>query len=232
LDSARARAVAAALEDDPMLAERVAAFSADKTHLQHLHADILKEPLPAAWTEMIARKTAARNVIPFKLARVPRAALALAASIVLMVGGWVLYQRVPAGGDDAIIAEVMEIHTTTSSVAVMVPGADASATMSQVLGVPLKVPDLSKMGFALTAILVHDKVPGGRALSLSYRDADNRLFTLYLKPSPGTPRFDMLRQGDSRICLWQDDVLSTVMAADVSAGEMLRLASLAYAGLT
>ena len=33
------------------------------------------------------------------------------------------------------------------------------------------------------------------------------------------------------VCLWQDDVLSSVMLGEVSAAEMLRLASLAYSGL-
>jgi len=232
LDDARAHAVAAALESDTALAARAAAFSTDKVRLQHLHANILSEPLPTAWTEMIARGAEPRRIIPFRLTRIPRAALALAASVVLMIGGWALYRAMPAG-DDAIIGEVLAVHANTApEVAAVVPGADAGATMSQVLGVPLKVPDLSKMGFTLAAIQVHDDVPGGRAMTLSYRDAGNRLFTLYLKPSPGTPRFDMLKRGETRICIWQDDVLSTIMVADISAAEMLRLASLAYAGLT
>ena len=41
----------------------------------------------------------------------------------------------------------------------------------------------------------------------------------------------MIKRGDTRICLWQDDILTSVMLADVSAAEMLRLASLAYSEL-
>jgi len=33
------------------------------------------------------------------------------------------------------------------------------------------------------------------------------------------------------VCLWQDDVLSTVMVGKMAAAEMLRVASLAYNGL-
>jgi anti-sigma factor RsiW len=35
-----------------------------------------------------------------------------------------------------------------------------------------------------------------------------------------------------RICIWQDEELSTVMLGEMSAGEMARVASLAYSGLT
>jgi anti-sigma factor RsiW len=34
-----------------------------------------------------------------------------------------------------------------------------------------------------------------------------------------------------RICIWQDDIIGTVMVGDMSAGEMARAASAAYAGL-
>ena len=63
------------------------------------------------------------------------------------------------------------------------------------------------------------------------RDAAARHFTVYLKPSSGTPRFDMIKRGDVRICVWQDDVLGAVMLGEMSAAEMLRIASLAYSGL-
>jgi hypothetical protein len=41
----------------------------------------------------------------------------------------------------------------------------------------------------------------------------------------------MTARGRVRVCLWQDDVLATVMVGEMSAAEMLRVASLAYNGL-
>jgi anti-sigma factor RsiW len=104
--------------------------------------------------------------------------------------------------------------------------------LEKIVGVAVKAPDLSKMGFSLVGMLTQDGPGRSDAAVLAYRDAGERVFTLYLKPSPGTAAFEMIKRGDTRICLWQDNVLSTVMLADVSAADMLRLASLAYSGLT
>jgi hypothetical protein len=41
----------------------------------------------------------------------------------------------------------------------------------------------------------------------------------------------MVSRGPVRICLWQDDVLASVMVGEMSSAEMLRVASLAYNGL-
>ena len=68
-------------------------------------------------------------------------------------------------------------------------------------------------------------------MKIDYRNAADQVFTLYLRPSGGTEAFDLMKRGDLRICLWQDDVLATVMMGDMSAAEMLRVASLAYNGL-
>jgi hypothetical protein len=42
---------------------------------------------------------------------------------------------------------------------------------------------------------------------------------------------DLVERDGMRICIWQDEVLSTVMLGEMSAGEMARIASLAYSGL-
>ena len=108
----------------------------------------------------------------------------------------------------------------------------AENALTQLTGVEIKAPDLTKMGFSLVGMRTLDGPGDTPAAVLAYRDAGERVFTLYLKRSSGTPQFDMIKRGDTRICVWQDDVLSTIMLADVSAAEMLRLASLAYSGLT
>jgi anti-sigma factor RsiW len=57
------------------------------------------------------------------------------------------------------------------------------------------------------------------------------LFALYLRHPSGPARFDQFKQGRLRVCIWQDEVLGTVMTGEMSAAEMQRLASLAYTGL-
>ena len=219
--------VAAAIQRDPALAARVAAFNADKRLLREAYGPLVEEPIPAAWTAMIADAPLHKdNVVAFKRPTLTRALMALAASVVLMIGGWAVYSDMIAGNAEALVTEALAVHAGTKPSATVV--AD-SGTALKTLKVPLKTPDLTKMGYMLAKVEVYGDKSG---VKLGYRDKDNKLFTLYLKPSPGTPRFDMLKRGDARICIWQDDVLATIMVGEMSAGEMLRLASLAYAGLT
>ena len=46
-----------------------------------------------------------------------------------------------------------------------------------------------------------------------------------------TVRFDLLRHGSTRVCIWQDNVVGAVVIAPMSAGEMMRVASSAYTAL-
>jgi anti-sigma factor RsiW len=55
--------------------------------------------------------------------------------------------------------------------------------------------------------------------------------TIYVRKSDGDARFDLLRRGKLRVCIWQDEVVSAVMTGDMSAGEMMRVASAAYSSL-
>ena len=107
-----------------------------------------------------------------------------------------------------------------------------TGTVSSAVALHVKVPDLEKMGYRLTAIHLYPGAPGGSAAELLYRDQQNRLFTLYLRHSDGTARFDQFERDGLRVCVWQDEELSTVMAGNVSTAAMQRLASLAYTGLT
>ncbi len=74
--------------------------------------------------------------------------------------------------------------------------------------------------------------PGGKSVELRYRRrARNRDFALYVRHPSSAVRFDQYKRAGLRICVWQDDVLGTVMTGPISAAEMQRLASLAYTGL-
>ena len=79
---------------------------------------------------------------------------------------------------------------------------------------------------------MYPHAPGGSAAELLYRDRQDRLFTLYVRRSDGSARFDQFKRAGLRVCVWQDDQLGMVMAGDVSTAAMQRLASLAYTGLT
>jgi hypothetical protein len=54
---------------------------------------------------------------------------------------------------------------------------------------------------------------------------------MYVRPSAGAPRFDLLRSGKLRVCVWQDDVVGAVIVGDMPAGQMMRVAGAAYSDL-
>jgi hypothetical protein len=87
------------------------------------------------------------------------------------------------------------------------------------------------MGYRLAQIRVYDGVPGGKAVGLDYRDAQMHEFTLYLRHPSSPARVDLYQREGLRVCIWQDDVLGTVMLGEMSAAEMARIASLSYSGL-
>src|SRR5262245_31080995 len=88
LPAKQAAEVAAVVENDADLARQVVAFRGDKARLAQLDANVLAQPLPAAWTRMIAQPLA-----PAPAIRWQRSALALAASIALLIMGALAFQQ-------------------------------------------------------------------------------------------------------------------------------------------
>lgn len=223
LPPARATEIAAAVEHDAQLARQVAAFRADKVRLKEIYAPLLQKPVPEAWQRMIDPAQLKRPAVMDR-----RAWMAMAASVVAIVGGWTVYRTLMAENDEAVIAAAIAARGDKTASQETISMADAGALLTQTLGLRLKAPDLTTLGFTLADAHAYD---ARKAMKLDYRDAQARVFTLYLAPSSGKPRFEMTKRGPLRVCVWQDDVMGTIMVADVSAGEMLRLASLAYSGL-
>ncbi len=224
LPEARMAEIAAALERDPALAERLAGFAADQKRLAATLGPLEHRALPARWTARI------ENASPARQSPV-RPALAIAASILLLVAGgfglrWAL---APAGIlQSASLARSGDMPAAASydAAALTDPGA-RRALLRAALGMDVRVPDLSRAGYHLVAM----KLYGGHAVGLQYRNAAARELTMFLRRSDGTARFDLLRQGKLRVCLWQDDVIGAVLSGEMSAGEMMRVASLAYSEL-
>jgi anti-sigma factor RsiW len=156
----------------------------------------------------------------------------------LVLGLGLAYQFSSGLGGDPIVTEALAARQNT-----MRPDQTFASTnlpaqqtrdqvLTRALAMMVKVPDLTKMGYQLADIHIYSGVPGGKAVELAYIDPQKRLFTLYLRHPSGPARVDLLQRDRMRICIWQDDVVGTVMLGEMSAGEMARIASLAYSGLT
>jgi anti-sigma factor RsiW len=223
LDEARTREIAELMVTDRAVAEKVQAFRVDKARLLEHYEPLLERPIPEAWLKRIeaARKPAHRiDRIAWR-----KSVYALAASVLALVVGWSTYRVMLEHGGEGVVDEAIAARNVADT-----GTAVDAAKISAALGLRVKLPDLTRAGYAFAGAAIMPK-SGTTAVKLDYRDRDNRMFTLYLKPSSGQAHFEMTARGRVRVCLWQDDVLATVMVGEMSAAEMLRVASLAYNGL-
>lgn len=228
LDAGRCSEVEARLEADPALAERVDRFRHDKEMLKRVYGPVAERPIPIQWLAL-ASSYRSRPAIPWRLAGSIAASLLLA--IVVAIG--YLQMRPSHGG--GVVQEALDVrHNAEQPDRVIAVAGDMDASryndvLRTTLKSKVKVPDLRRMGYRLTGIRLF---ASSGAAEMVYRDADNRLFTMYVRRSDGRPRFDQFERDGLRICIWQDEVLSAVMAGNMSTATMQRLASLAYTGLT
>jgi anti-sigma factor RsiW len=227
LDASRARQVEAALAGDATLAERAAKFADDRRMLKRIYGPLADAPLPQEWIVLARGGKAA----PARSWRLLAGAIAAALLLALTFAGYWQLRNVAPG--EIVTAALAARERAAPDRQVIAVAADADirqydAALKDALAMKVRVPDLGRMGYRLTAIHLY----GRRTAELLYRDRDNRLFTLYVRPSDGAARFDQFARGPLRVCVWQDDQIGMVMAGDISTAAMQRLASLAYTGLT
>jgi anti-sigma factor RsiW len=217
LDEAQAREVAQMIASDRGLADIVQAYRVDKARLLEHYEPILDQPIPEAWLRRIEQARRPRPVLAWR-----RPLYAIAASLLALVIGWSGYQVMLERSGEAVVNEAVAARAVADT-----STAFDAARVAAALGTRVKLPDLSKAGYTFAGAAMM----GDKAVKLDYRDRDNHVFTLYLKASSGRTHFEMASRGAVRICLWQDDVLASVMVGEMSSAEMLRVASLAYNGL-
>lgn len=220
----RAQAVRDALAANPALADRAALFEADKAMFKAVYAPLADLPLPAEW---IARaQEHARRRMRWRTVYAIAAALLVLAVVPL---AWRYYA--PVAGKDVVemALEARQDGATGQRLAASdeLKTEHYDTALRQAVASNVRVPDLSRMGYKFSGLHLYEK-----AAEILYRGPQNQLFTLYVRRSDGSARFDQFERDGLRICIWQDDQISTVMAGDVSAAAMQRLATLSYTGLT
>ena len=227
LDAQRQAEIEEHLAADPELAAQVATFSADKAMISRIYGPLIEQPLPIHWLARIRRGRGQRP-------RWVAVGGALAASLALLIVGssFLLPPLSPlrqAGVvDDALAARNEALAPTEVLGAHQLGGAEAALTRN--LSLRAHAPDLSRMGYRLSAVRTY-ATQEGRAVELIYRAHGKDDFALFVRRSSGAPRFDVFEKNGLRVCLWQDEEVATVMTGHMSAAEMQRLASLAYEGL-
>jgi anti-sigma factor RsiW len=220
--------VEAAMASDRALAERVNGFRADKQALIAAYRSLSDAPVPAALLKAAwAGAPQPRAVIrPRYIALGAMAALAACLALVV----------VPRNGREPAVEQAIAARDNARTPSRQLDGSSqagldtASRAMSDMLGNPVRVPDLSRAGFTLVAADLYGQ-PRSDAVQLRYQDAARRLFTVYLRPSAGSDAFEVTERGPVRICVWQNADLTAVMTGAMPAPELFRLASMTYTSL-
>lgn len=223
LSPERAATVEAAMADDPALAERVRAFQEDRQALVDTYRRLADAPVPAALLKAASTPPPRRRTRIIGFAFAGAAALAACLAVVLM----------PRAPRDPAVEQAMTARDNARIPSRELKGHDlasvdaAAKAMSDMLGNPMQVPDLSRAGFAL----VSTEIYGTKAVQLRYEDARQRLFTVFLRPSAGPDAFEVTERGPVRICVWQNADLTAVMTGQMTTPELFRLASMTYSSL-
>lgn len=229
LDEDRLDVVEEMLTRDPALAERVAAYRGDKEMLKRLYGPLIERPVPQEWLALAHA--------PQRLRKQPlswRMIGSIAASLLILVSIAAYWGLRPVQSKEIVqvALEARQNKLVADRTIVAEAGGRYDSELSQAVAMRMHVPDLTKLGYRLKSIRIYGHAPNGRAAELAYVDGQNRLFTLYISPSSGKERVDQFGRGGLRVCIWEDDVLSMVMAGDMSTAAMQRAAVLAYNGLT
>ena len=224
LEPTRRKEIARALQADSGLAATLAAYAADGERLRRALSAAATLPLEPAWIEAVHRgmKPQPRSWPSRRSALVTGLAAAACAAGVLV-------HLQPSTNDILASAERVRVASGATA-AVTLVGPQHDALLQARTGLQVRAPDLDHFGFRLAALQLFGRTGSGAA-QLSYLDRQHRLLTIYVRPSNGHVRFDLTRKGSLRVCVWQDDVVGAVIMAPMRAGEMLRIASSAYADL-
>jgi anti-sigma factor RsiW len=223
LDGERTRAVEEVLARNAVIAGRVADYRADKLALKNLYGSVDAESLPSAWAAMIETKPRA---VPAR-----RLLAAIAAALFVFVAGSSIYLRLSTPAETGIVASALSARNDIIQPVEILPAStDAghyNVALRAVVGASVKVPVLDRLGYRFDGLRTYKG-----AAEVLYRNGEGRVFSLYLRRSEGQVRFDQFERDGLRVCIWQDDQISMVMAGNISAAIMQRLASLAYMDLS
>jgi len=236
LDAEHARQIEARINADPFLAQRVDAFRDDKKMLKTAFGGLIERPVPEAWLALARGETPSPSMsVRGRRWQVP-ASMAAAVLLVVLAGvGYVSLQ--PRGSHDVVEVALDARREAVPPAKTFAVATDENtnrfaAMLSETTALKVKTPDLARMGYRLASVRFYGEGVTKRAAELIYHDRSGRIFTVYLRRSDGKARFDQFNRNGLRVCVWQDDQLAMVMAGNVTAPEMQRLASLSYTGLT
>ena len=210
-------------------AQRLAEYRRNDEALRSRYAPILDEPVPKRLRE-IERPHGAKP---------RRYAAVLAWLLIGGVVGWHLHgfkrsepiSAAPAWAKRAVVAHVVYSPEVRHPVEV---GADQeahlAAWLSKRLGMPLKIPHLNALGYALVGgrLLPGDQAPVAQFM---YQDPQGQRLTLYVRVNREHYKetaFRFAQEGGVRVFYWVDRGLGYALSGEIGKEDLLRIATAVY----
>jgi len=232
LDPERRREVEAYLAADAEAAARVDAYTRQKAALRAMLDPVLEESLPHGLKPPRATR---RGV---------HAAWAVAAAVMLIVGGVAGYQYrglafATQQADTSGFAKDDVAHQAVIAHAVFTPQrrhpvevrsdeeAHLVSWLSKVLGAPLRAPHLVDLGYSLVGGRLLS-APNGPAAQFMYENTDKRRLTLYVVHDPnwkGTAEFRYAKQRGLSVFYWINGALGYALTAELPRPKLLAIAN-------
>ena len=253
LDPDRRSAVEEALARDPAMAARVAAWHTQRDALRRLHGELLDEPVPAALMSALDRNQPRQAQRSSWMRWGGMAASVLVAFAAGWLGNaqWSMQHSTPA---QLAKAPAMRdfVHDASIAHAVYAPEkrhpVEVAAAeqqhlvqwLSKRLDRPLKVPDLSSLGYTLVGGRLLPGETGARA-QFMFEDVAGERVTLYIgildAQAPGSTAsretaFRFASEGPVPSFYWVDQGFGYAVAGKLPRDVLLKLATLAYRDLT
>jgi anti-sigma factor RsiW len=241
LPAERHAAIAAMIGQDPALQRQVDEIRELNMVLGRLADPLLTRPIPDRLVRAAHYPPDARRVSSLRRPHWKAGAVAMAMAASIAIGVFLVHdhghhEAGPEAVADPVVAEALAARDGDLAPVRHVsfaPEGDAGARdrfVSEALGNSMHAPDLRHAGFTLAAADFYDGT-GGRAVQLRYIDRDLHLFTVYIHPGAGPDRFSLVTHNMIRICVWQNEDMSTVMSAELPTSELFRLSSMTYSAL-
>lgn len=247
LDTAARAVVEAWLQADPGAARTAASWAAQRQALRGLHADVLDEPAPAPLVQAGQRlaQGAARRA---RWQRWGGMAAAVIAAFGLGWSGHGLWRERQPGAAvaqargtsefarQALLAHAVYLPEQRHPVEVEAAQQEHLVQwLSRRLGRPLKVPDLSGLGYTLVGGRLLPGEKGARA-QFMYQSAAGERITLYLgavDPAPGLAEtaFRFTVDGPVASFYWVDQGFGYALAGKLPRQRLLGLAEAVYSQL-
>jgi anti-sigma factor RsiW len=230
-------AVEAYLRDHPQDAERLGDYRRQNKSLHSAYDATLDEAVPAHLAAAVRGRKLRVPVLRF--------AAVLAWIVLGGLAGWQLRgmqglygsesgRGIPSFARQAVIAHAVYTPEVRHPVEV---GADQEAHLvawlSKRIGMPLRVPQLTELGYSLVGGRLLPGLPDDRApiAQFMYQDAKGLRLTLYVRADADQSRetaFRFAREKNIGVFYWVDQKLGYALSGDIEKNELLRVANMVY----